>query len=275
MNFEILLRQLHFEINEIENKYTDILKRANFSIVTCRVILSKMNHIVSNSSFDNEAEEVNFFKNIKVFPLSKLVYYSEVRSFEIQYPKVSIAEQKKYLEKKIKKINKFFDYNIEFIQYVKEERTHLDAIYYTRKNSNTLNITNTKTYYRAPDFSTSHDILLGKVKAYESFINYLENKLFNIQNLRTTNLHDNYKKSKLRWTSSKTALTELVYGLHGSGATNAEINEIATAVEELFNINLGNYYRTFSEIKIRKSSRTIFLDKMKNSLEDKMDEADE
>jgi len=187
MKFEILLQQLRFELNGIKIKQTDIVERMNFSILACRGILSKMNHIVSNSSFDNETEEINFFKNIKIFPLSQLVYYSEVRSFEIQYPKASITRQKKYLEKKIKKVNKFFDYNIEFIQYAKEERTHLDILYYTKKNSNSLNITNTEVYYRAPDFSTSHDILLGKVKAYESFINYLENKLFNIRNSRLKN----------------------------------------------------------------------------------------
>ena len=273
MNFEILLQKLHYELKEIKTQNSEIIKESNLSIMACRRVLTQMSSIIYTTCFINEIDEINFFKRVKIQPLSQLIYFSEIRSFEVQFPKASRLRQKKYLERKIKKANKFFGYNIEFVQYVRDNKTHYDSLYYTRKNYNSLNITDTKTYYRASEFSTSHDILLGKVKGFDLFINYLENRLYNLQNPSVANLHNVHKKSKLRWTSSKVALTELVYALHSSGAVNsgtADIREIASMAEKIFNVELGDYYRTFLELRSRKVNQTKFIDNLKESLVQRM-----
>ena len=278
MDFEILLQELRSNIKEIKINNSGIVRQANLSIVACRRTLSEMSRTISTTCFINENDEVNFFKRIKTQPLSQLVYFSEIRSMEIQYPKGNTQVQSKYLARKIKKANKFFDYNIEFIQYVKDKKTHYDSLYYTRKNYNSLNITDTKTYYRAPEFSTSHDILLGKVKGFDLWINYLQNRLYNLENPKTVSLHNIHKKPRLHWTSSKVALTELIYALHSSGAVNsgaADIREIASIAERIFNVELGDYYRAFLEIKMRKTSRTKFIDVLKNSLEKRISDSED
>lgn len=275
MKFELLLHQLRDRLNEIKNQNPDIIKQANLSITICRSILSSMNKKISTSSFDNEADEINFFKSIKVQPLSQLIYYSELRSFEIQYPKASFGEQKEYLEKKIRKTNKFFNYNIEFIQYVRQEKTNLDTSYYTRANYNSFNITDTKSYYRAPEFSTSHDILLGKVIGFDLFINYLKNRLYYFQNPKAISLHDMHKKSKLKWLASKTDLVELAYGLQSSGAIDADIIEIIAVLEAYLNIKIGDPYRTILGVRSRKISQTKFMDKMKKALLRRFEELDQ
>ena len=278
MNFEILLQELYDELTLIKKQNSDIIEESNLSIVACRRVLSQMSSAISSTCFINEIDEINFFKKVKLQPLSQLIYYSEIRSLEVRYPKAGQQEQKKYLERKIKKANKFFDYNIEFVQYVKDKKTLFDALYFTRKNYNSLNITDTKTYYRASEFSTSHDILLAKVKGFELFINYLENRLYNLENPTKVNLHNIHKKSRLKWTSSKVALTELIYALHSCGAVNsgaADIREIATMAEKIFNVKLGDYYRTFLELRSRKVNQTKFIDKLKESLIQRMEESDE
>lgn len=86
------------------------------------------------------------------------------------------------------------------------------------------------------------------------------------------------KQSRLFWTANKTDLIELIYALQSSGAINsgtADIKEMATACELLFNIDLGDYYRTYLEIRSRKTNQTKFLDKMKDSLVTRMESADE
>lgn len=277
MRFEILLQKLNDQLIEIKNQHPDIVKQSSQSILLCREILAEMNKMVVSKSFQNEGEEINFFKNIKVVPLTELIYYTEIRSLEIQFPKANIQEQKDYVKYKIRKANKFFHYNLEFIQYVKEGRTELDTVYYTRKNGDSLNITNTKAYFRSPEFSTSHDILLGKVYAYERFSNYLKNRLFQLKNPHAINILDIHKKSPLRWTCSKVALTELIYALHSSGAINsgaADISQLASIAEDLFNVELGDYYRTYLTLRNRKFNRTKFLDKLKDSLLDHMDDLD-
>ena len=278
MEYEKLLNQLNTQLNQIEKHNKEITKQAKLSINYCRDILSKMNQIVLKNCFKNEESEIEFFKKTKIIPLLKLVFYSEILTFEIQYPKASKEEQINYIEKRIKKINKFYDYNIDFIQYAREEKTHFDKLYYTRINNNSYNFTNTKLYYRTPDFSTSHDILLGKLKGYDLLIVYLQNKLDNLQNLNPQNSTESSIISNLHWTSSKVDLTELIYAVHSSGTINngsAGIKEIATAFEQMFNIDLGNYYHKYIEIRARKVNKSIFMDRLKESLMSNMDKFDE
>ncbi|BAX82385.1 RteC domain-containing protein [Labilibaculum antarcticum] len=82
----------------------------------------------------------------------------------------------------------------------------------------------------------------------------------------------------LRWTASKVALVELIYGLFSSKSLNdggAEIKEITKSFEKLFSVDLGDVYHTFSEICKRKIEPTKFFDLMKDSLLNKMKESED
>jgi hypothetical protein len=50
---------------------------------------------------------------------------------------------------------------------------------------------------------------------------------------------------------------------------------IAKTFEDAFNIELGDFYHTFMELKARKINRTKFLDRLCEALIKKMDEQDE
>lgn len=268
------LKKLKLELVKIKNENNDVVYQANKSILACRKTLSALNMTILTSSFMNEKTEINFFKKIKVFPLSQLIYFSKIRTFEIEYPKLNIRKQKKYIKRKIEKIDKFNTYNIDFIQYINHGKNHLDSQYFTSKNCNNLNFTNSRTYCFSPKFSTSHDALLAKTKAFELYIVYLHQKLNDLKN----NKLQPGVKSNLKWTGSKTELTELVYALHTSKVINngvSDIREIASVVEKMLNFDLGDYYRTFLDLKNRKIDRTKFLEKLKNSLQQRMDQSEE
>jgi hypothetical protein len=109
---------------------------------------------------------------------------------------------------------------------------------------------------------------------------YLQKEIELIENKNgmETNINAFQKQSKLFWTGNKTDLIELIYALHTSGAINsgtADIKEVALVCEQMFNVNLGDYYRTFLEIRSRKINQTKFIDKLKESLTNKMLESDE
>jgi len=171
MEFKELLQRHHSQLYQIENKNHSITIQANLSIISCRGTLSRMNQIVLDTPFQNEKDEITFFKKIKSIPLSNLIYYSEVLNFEKQYPKADKKEQATYTKKEIGKINRFYNYNLDFIQYIKEDRTNYDMMFYTRSNHDSLNYTNLSLYYSAPGFTTSHDFLLGKEKALTCILN--------------------------------------------------------------------------------------------------------
>lgn len=59
------------------------------------------------------------------------------------------------------------------------------------------------------------------------------------------------------------------------GVNYNQIAPIVKVFESTFNIDLGDFYHTFLELKSRKINRTKFLDSLKESLIKKMDEQDE
>jgi hypothetical protein len=83
---------------------------------------------------------------------------------------------------------------------------------------------------------------------------YLYCKLEAANNFKKENDSDIHK---LKWTASKASLIELLYALQTSGSFNngsIDLKSLATSLENLFDIDLGNYYRVFQEIRIRKQS---------------------
>ena len=80
-----------------------------------------------------------------------------------------------------------------------------------------------------------------------------------------------------RWTATKIAAVELGYAIYAAGVLNngqADIKEIMTFMEASFQIDLGDYYRTYITMKDRKKDRTSFLNSLIKSLLKKMDEDD-
>lgn len=75
----------------------------------------------------------------------------------------------------------------------------------------------------------------------------------------------------------KVDLVELIYSWEGINCFNngnVSIKELAQYIEFVFNIDLGDYYNTFKDIRARKGSRTQFLDKLIKYLNERMDNQD-
>lgn len=275
MNFELLNKNLLDELDAIKYNSKSIIQRSNQTIILCRNLLNTYKKEVIKSGFKSVNEEITFFKTLKQVPLIHLIYFSEVRSFEIQFPKANKHIQRKYIKKKLNKLNRFFLYNMDFGQYIESKQSHLDVQYFTRDYFDNLPITSSKFYFQDPDFSTPRDMLLGKYKAYNLFINYLQNRLNKILNF---NSYESNDQKGLKWTSTKTALTELIYALHYNRVINngnTDLKEIATTMQKVLHFDLGDFYKTYSEIKARKISRTKFLDDLSSGLLSHMDKSEE
>jgi len=67
----------------------------------------------------------------------------------------------------------------------------------------------------------------------------------------------------------------LIYALCAQGILNngnVDVKIIAKTFERTFNIDLGDFYHTFLELKARKINQTKFLDSLREALVRKMDE---
>ncbi|PIX12595.1 MAG: hypothetical protein COZ74_10650, partial [Flavobacteriaceae bacterium CG_4_8_14_3_um_filter_31_8] len=207
---------------------------------------------------------------------SLLIFFTEVRSCELRMPKAGNTYKVQFLQKELRKINKFFYKNADFVHYMEQGYSYLDHQFFTRNHRNNFPFTPMTDYYQFPEFSTAQDMLWAKVKAMYRFIHYIRQALKRLK-VDDTEIFEEKKHKVIVWTGPKTALTELIYALFSNGAINhgaADINLITSSFEDFFNIKLDNVYKTYSEIKARKSSKTKFLEELTLNLQQKIAKED-
>lgn len=273
---ELLIKKYTNKINEIEQE-----ELSNFSIVErgikiSREYLNKLRLIVRNNDFESETDEIGFFKIQKPFIYARLKFFAKVYNYLLEKPAGSNKVQRNFIDTKIKKLQDNYKKNLDFVKYYRENDTTLDHYYFVRGNDNLSLVSDTSHFYTDAEFSTSHDNSMAKIMAYDLLINFYNHELIKLGAVNKE-VKNNCNKVKLKWTASKTDLIELIYAIQATGAIRdgrVGIKEMATACEQLFNIDLGNYYKTYIEIKARKTERTNFINKLKKLLEKKMIDED-
>jgi hypothetical protein len=278
MNPQIQSKKLLKDLDDIQIQNENILERAYRSIKTCRKLLSAYKKEILSKEFQTIQDEINFFKKTKQVPLIKLIYFSEIHSFEVQFPKGDKNAQLKSIKKKMNKLNRFFLYNIDFGRYVNSGATHFDKEYYTRDYLETFHITTSKFYFQDPEFCTPRDMLLGKYKAFDLLVVYLDEKKYKIRKGLNGKLNGVKPIGKIHWPFSNTDYVELLYALCSNGLgkqDNQGIMQVSKKLQLFFDIEPKDIYKTFQDIKNRKNSRTLFLDQLSTSLLIEMDKSEE
>ncbi|GAB3422482.1 RteC domain-containing protein [Niabella aquatica] len=265
------LHKLETTINELEIEADYSLHRIEVVIHLIVECLSEVKAYVLKRGFKNNHEEIRFFKYQKPAIVSKLIYYNAIYKIETKKPNETKA-LKRYLNVELKKLKRFFDNNLEFYKYYRTNNSFLDEKLFVRgKHDIKLSL---DTFYFEADhsFSTSHDYKVAKIIANDLIQVYLEDQLYS-----TTQVNKSLDLHKLKWAGSKAAMIELIYALHYQGVFdngNSDIRAIAKCFESTFNIDLGNFYQTYLELRTRKMNPTKFLDALREGLIRKMDEQD-
>jgi hypothetical protein len=224
--------------------------------------------------FSSIEEEISFFKEMKPKIESLLLYYNHLLGIEIGKPTGNKKHEEEYYEKELQKLKDFFDANNFLYKYYRSGANYLDDKLFVRKYYDAK-------LFHVPDisfdttFTAVCEQVISKILANEMLKDYLTNALDKLCNkIETSNIRKDFN---LKWTDSKTGLIELIYALQRKGCFNngnAKIKDLAEFFETYFDIELGNYNRTFMEIRIRKSGRSNFLDQLKTVLIQYMDEVD-
>jgi len=269
----------HTIINELDDRISELTYEQNNSLVSYEnaivLVLQKIEEVkkhIQEKGFKDAEEEILFFKQLKPQLVSKLIFFNSIYKIETKRPRGGDKIIRKYLNIELSKIKRYFDANLEFYKYYRTNSTHLDNKYFVRgKHDIKLSL---DTYYFEADhnFTTSHDYKVAKIIANDLIQVYLEDQLNNNSQKRI------WENPPLNWTGSKTSLIELIYSLHSQGLIdngNADIKIIAKTFENMFNIDLGDFYHSYLELKARKMNRTKFLDSLRDALIKRMDEQDE
>lgn len=269
-DFDKTLNDFHIEID-------DVLKLSETCTHYCETTINLLRNKFLAEKHMQTAEEINFFKNTKPLFVSRLIYHVNVFNIETNRPNGSIKIKRKYLQLELNKLKHYFDENLDFYRYYRTGSNYLDHKYFVRgKQDLRLNL-DAHVYEFDHDFCTSHDFKVSTILANDLLQVHLENELMKLDFNATSRDSEFIPKNMMRWSGSKVSLIELMYAFHQSGSFNngqTDIKGMAAYFEKIFDIDLGNYYRTWLELKIRQNP-TKFLDSLTDSLIRRIEEDDE
>jgi hypothetical protein len=276
------LDKLEFNFyNELETLQTQKnITRSAFDL-SKKYLIELKNEII-NKGFRNSQEEINCFKITKPKLQAELIYFRGILVAQQNFPFGSDETKKNYLNDYLARFHMFFEENKEFILYSRSESIYLDNQFFIRKNAQIHK--DNEVDFSEVDFrwNTGYDIILAKCLAFGKLENQIRHELFRISHMEETIFNPIIPKSnskkKLKWTESKSALVELIYALHSLGAVNngqADLKAIADSLQNAFQIELGDHYRIYHDLKARKIHRTKFLNNLIETLNQRMESDDE
>lgn len=258
-----IIGDLEKDLKKVDLTNPDAIIKAEKSLEIIDASINELRKFVMANPFNSKQDEIDFFKQMKPEIVSKLILFVCIFDIERKRPKGGSKEQKKYFETEIKKFQDYYNDNHVFYQYFKGGETHSDKLYFLRKNKTIRIHIDCFGSYMDDDFATNLDTTFAKFMGYKLAIEYFRKEIDKLYlNSNENQLQINGHRSNLTWTGTKVEATELVYALHACGVFNhgnAGIKEIADKFQVSFNIDLGDYYHSFSEIKKRKNVIPRFL----------------
>ncbi|QDH81196.1 hypothetical protein FKX85_20045 [Echinicola soli] len=229
--------------------------------------LEELDLVLAEYEFSNEAEEIHFFKRIKPDFHSESIYYAELFNLESARPTSHKSIQVQYLRKEQQKLQAFLDRNRDLHHYFVLDKSHLDEHYFLRAGRTDFLVS--KAFHSPIDrrCCTVASLGLSTILAAIRINTYINAAIQSLEGAVATA----QTPETLKWTGKKNQLVELVYALKVAGVLNhgqAEIREVAKVMGQLLGGDTGDIYKRFQEIRIRKKGRTLFLDILKEKLED-------
>jgi len=268
-----LWSDLMSSIDQINRSENEIIHRAEEILMETDVAIRQLKTILKQYQFADWNEEIYFFKNTKPQFVALYIYYSKILSIEASKPFADPAALKSYFEEERSNLLYFYSEQKDFINYYRRKSTFLDKKYFTRFRFDFKLKLSPELYSYDEEFSTSHDHLISQIIANDLLDQYLTNKI-NSGDCTDT---DVTQVRNLEWTAPKVALTELLYALYQSNCFNgghADLAEIFRWAENSLKINLGNYHKTLSEIRLRKADRSKFISLIRQNFNQYLDDLD-
>lgn len=279
-SIRILYEKLERLLDEIPPKGLSIIQQAEESAKACREVLKELKLHILNNPFGTQQEEIEFFKTIRPKFYCRFIFHVKVFTIETNRPTGSKKTERKHFQDQLRRIQYFFQNNQELYKYYRSAATHFDELFFTRDQFDVKLLSDDLALTVDQDFCTLQSYKLAKLLANELLQAYIQQELLLLEskNQPVTHPETTFPFKPMPWSATKASLIELIYALYSYGAfSNGKVgvNEIALFFEQACQVKLGNYYRTFQEIRLRKKGRTSFLRQLIEAVEKRMDEMDE
>lgn len=268
--FNTLLQEIDRYTGAVNMEDNNIIPACREMMMFLKDKMIELKKFASSHSFEDDMEEIRFFKYQKPLILGRLLYFYKLYQIESKRPP-SREFSMSYYQCEIEKLKAVFERNLSFFQYYRSGATYRDNFYFRRGQVEISPEADTFLFEPETEFSTGYDRLVARLIAVELLLACLTKRLHEPAE------GEPLSGKKLYWTDKKAAAVELIYGIYAAGSVDngkADIIDIVTAFERTFHIDLGDVYHTFIAMRNRKNSRTVYLDQMIEKLLKRMDETD-
>jgi len=275
---EDFVRQLEKEqsklIERIEAMDADNSKKALEASCLLGKGIYRLKDFICGYTFKDAEEEIRFFKEIKPRICSRLIYYRKIFYFEANRPVGNLEIQLNYIDREMAKIQEFIDSRHDFYNYYRTGSVYNDELYFMRNKQDLDLFLDTTFYERDPQFSTNCDEKVAKILAYDLLQLFLKSQQEELHHYKPKAGEAIYPKVGIQLKAKTSHIIELIYALHAVGAFgNASLKSVFGFIEIIFNVEVGNFSRTFAEIKLR-NEPTPYLLKLIDALYEKMGRQD-
>lgn len=272
--FQDAISKLKKKEEQLSLKASKIIEESYSMTLLLKDLLAELKEFVLNFGFENEKQEIDFFKNIKPQILGKLIFYNKVYRIETACPVPNGKLLLKYFSSQLEQLKQIYkDYagSSDFYRYYRSKRTDLDDRFFRLGNIEFYGGLNSVVFEIDAQFSTYYDYKISRIISDDLLYQYLLQRLDPDESDKLADEVSLEAYSKdIYWTDSKNALIELVYALHATGAVSngrVGISKLAMLFEMAFRIKLGDLHHSFHRMKDRSGSKTYFLDQLTTNLE--------
>jgi len=167
-------------LTEIEASRKSCMTELEYVENVFRIALNYWNGLkeqLRHSSFESQADEIDFYKNIKPRFTCYIEYVMLINHSLLFVPVENKEAKKDFWESELQELNRFNEKNAAFVDYYKNKRTHHDHQYFLRANYDTANLIVSRPYDIEAGFMTSHDHLVAAYLAQLMYNEYVKEKL--------------------------------------------------------------------------------------------------
>lgn len=271
-----MLLHLFDLLNEQIGKHPDFVRSYRSASTTSKINI-KTTNIYTNSEDLNQL--LIYFQYQKEI-VKKCIKYIEV--FKEKYT-IRVNQKELSLSSWIEDMKEFFPEMSRIKNEVYQIESIPERINYLQKERDRLNLEYqkmNKQLYSSPInfFFESRIECLKDVLIWVSGKQTCQSKVITIDNQVVNDRSRKYSEG-FKWTESKASLVELIYALYYNPKAldngKNSIRELARMFEQLFDIDLGDVYHTYHELKSRKLEPAKFIDSLKSSFLRKIEEGNE
>lgn len=223
--------------------------------------------------FSSPEEEIHFFKKLKPQVDGRLIYYTRLLRILQQAPVGGLKEKSFYYRDQMPTVQQYYRHNAELHLYYRLGLTYLDPYYFMRATGDIVPDAEALDIVMDRRINARKSVQYACFLGFELLLRHLDDLAHGVSPATAPG-----DDETLTWTGSQAGLVELIYGLNEMGVFNykkLDIKKVADYFSSVFNIKFANIYKTHEDNRLRKKTRTPFLDELRRSLISKFDYDDE